>query len=95
MSNDDKDKINEVDSNPDFEVENLEKDESFERKYPDKERSYVFRNFRKELKRVVWPTEKKNYKFFLWTFLFIIILILIFVAVSFLATELVQLIGAQ
>lgn len=62
---------------------------------PNKEKPYPIRNFFKELKRVIWPTSKKNYKYFFWIFVFIISLVVFFAFVSWGATELIKLIGAK
>lgn len=66
-----------------------------ENKHPDVEKPYVTRNFFKELKRVSWPTKKKNHIYFLWTLLFIIVLVALFALVSFGALEIIKLIGAK
>ena len=62
---------------------------------PNKEKAYPVRNFFKELKRVNWPTTKKNYKYFFLIFVFIIFLVAFFALVSWGATELVKLMGAK
>ncbi len=59
------------------------------------EKPHPVRNFFKELKRVTWPTEKKNYKYFFWVFVFIIFLIAFFALISWGATELWKAIGAN
>ncbi|MGL5204954.1 MAG: preprotein translocase subunit SecE [Metamycoplasmataceae bacterium] len=60
-----------------------------------KEKPYVIRNFKKELKRVKWPVEKKHNKSFFYIFLFIIFLTGFFALVSLGATELIELMGAK
>ncbi|MBR3347837.1 MAG: preprotein translocase subunit SecE [Mycoplasmataceae bacterium] len=62
---------------------------------PDKSKPYPVRNFFKELKRVTWPTKKSNYKYFLWVFVFVVFLVLLFALVSWGATELIKLMGAN
>lgn len=64
-------------------------------KSPNKEKPYAVRNFFKELKRVTWPTSKKNYKYFFLIFVFIIFLIILFALISFGATELIKWMGAN
>ena len=60
-----------------------------------KDKNQVFTNFFKELKRVTWPTKKSNYKYFLWVFVFVVFLVLLFALVSWGATELIKLMGAN
>ncbi len=60
-----------------------------------KEKAYPIRNFVKEIKRVSWPTSKKNYKYFFWIFVFIIFLIAFFALISWGATELIKAMGAN
>lgn len=62
---------------------------------PNKSKPYPVRNFFKELKRVTWPTKKSNYKYFLWVFVFVIFLVLLFALISWGATELIKLMGAN
>ena len=62
---------------------------------PDVSKPYVFRNFFKEMKRVSWPTKKKNWVYFLLTFLFIIVLVIFFALISFGASKIIELIGAK
>lgn len=64
-------------------------------KIPNKEKAYPVRNFFKELKRVSWSPKKNNYKYFFWVFVFIIVLIILFAAVSWVASEIIKLIGAN
>ncbi|MGL5617552.1 MAG: preprotein translocase subunit SecE [Metamycoplasmataceae bacterium] len=59
------------------------------------EKPYVIRNFKKELKRVKWPLEKKHNKNFFYIFLFIIFLTGFFALISLGATELIELMGAK
>ncbi|MGL4252351.1 MAG: preprotein translocase subunit SecE [Metamycoplasmataceae bacterium] len=59
------------------------------------EKPYVIRNFKKELKRVRWPLEKKHNKSFFYIFLFIIFLTGFFALISLGATELIELMGAK
>lgn len=70
------------------------KNNNFE-KTPNKEKGYPVRNFFKELKRVSWPTNKKNYKYFFWIFVFIIFLIAFFALISWGAKEILESIGAN
>ncbi len=56
---------------------------------------YVMRNFKKELKRVRWPIQKKHNKNFLSIFVFILVLTGFFALISFGATELIEIIGAK
>lgn len=56
---------------------------------------YVMRNFKKELKRVKWPTEKTQHKNFIYIFIFILFLTGFFALISFGATQLIELIGAK
>jgi preprotein translocase SecE subunit len=53
------------------------------------------RNFKKELKRVRWPIQKKHNKNFLSIFVFILVLTGFFALISFGATELIEIIGAK
>lgn len=70
------------------------KDESKD-KTPNLDKPYPVRNFIKEIKRVSWPTKKKNYVYFLLIFLLIIFLIIFFALVSLGATEIIKNIGAN
>lgn len=71
------------------------KNEQTKVKTPNLEKPYVVRNFVKEIKRISWPTKKKNYRYFMWTFVFIIFLIAFFAVVSLGATEIIKSIGAK
>lgn len=64
-------------------------------KTPNLEKPYAIRNFVKEIKRVTWPTKKKNYRYFLLIFVFIIFLIGFFALVSLGANEIIKNIGAN
>lgn len=71
-----------------------EKNDDVEKK-PNQSKAYPVRNFFKELKRVSWPTSKKNYKYFFWVFVFIIFLVVFFALISWGANEIIKLIGAN
>lgn len=87
---------NNVQLKPDQETKQVEQIiEKEETEGPNKEKPYPVRNFFKELKRVIWPTSKKNYKYFFWIFMFIISLVVFFALISWGAAELVKLIGAK
>lgn len=87
---------NNVQLNPEKENEQINQQiETEVNESPFKEKPYPIRNFFKELKRVIWPTSKKNYKYFFWIFMFIISLVVFFALISWGAAELVKLIGAK
>ncbi len=56
---------------------------------------YVMRNFKKELKRVRWPIQKKHNKNFLYIFVFVLVLTGFFALVSLGATQLIEIMGAK
>ena len=62
---------------------------------PDKTKAYPIRNFVKELKRITWPTSKKNWLYFFLVFVFIIFLVIIFAAVSWCKSQIWTMIGAN
>lgn len=86
---------NNVQLKPTQEINGTQESFNAEAEGPNKEKPYPIRNFFKELKRVIWPTSKKNYKYFFWIFMFIISLVVFFALISWGATELVKLIGAK
>lgn len=86
---------NNVQLKPTQEIKETQEIINAEAEGPNKEKPYPIRNFFKELKRVIWPTSKKNYKYFFWIFMFIISLVVFFALISWGATELVKLIGAN
>lgn len=51
-----------------------------------RKKSYAFRNFILELKRVRWPKEKDSKNAILKTLFFVVVCIIIFFTISFLAT---------
>lgn len=51
-----------------------------------RKKSYAFRNFILELKRVRWPKEKDSKNAIIKTLFFVIVCIIIFFTISFLAT---------
>ncbi len=62
---------------------------------PNKNKAYPVRNFFKELKRIIWPTSKKNWKYFFLVFAFIIFLVIIFAVVSWCVNGIWNVIGAN
>lgn len=62
---------------------------------PDKSKAYPIRNFFKELKRITWPTTKKNWLYFFLVFVFIIFLVIVFAVVSWCTNQIWTVIGAN
>ena len=80
--------------NKEFENQKMDQESQNQNNSSNKEKAYPIRNFFKELKRVSWPTGKKNYKYFFLIFVFIIFLIAFFALISWGAQELIKSIGA-
>ncbi|MBD5423053.1 MAG: preprotein translocase subunit SecE [Mycoplasma sp.] len=101
MKQENKDKVinsnNQIDINHsnDINKEQIAENEVVSEHHPDKEKAYPVRNFFKELKRVSWPTSKKNYKYFFLVFVFIIFLVIFFALISWCVSELWKWMGVS
>lgn len=74
---------------------NDEKLNNIDNKKPNLEKPYPVRNFVKEIKRVSWPTKKKNNIYFIYVLLLIVFLVIFFALVSLGATQIIKSIGAK
>ncbi|MBN0919083.1 preprotein translocase subunit SecE [[Mycoplasma] gypis] len=75
--------------------QSFKESESLKEKAPEVKKEKKFRAFRKDVKRIIWPSGKESWKWFAYTLIFVIIFAIFFFIITFAFTSIWNSVGIK